>query len=84
MHHLTEHINQDILYLRNYQNILLSVLSRLEITYKFAQFLGGLGSSVIIKIKRKKLTEDYNCFSLIFRAKVIFSFVRKINFNMRL
>ena len=31
-----------------------------------------------MKIKRKKLAEDYNYFSLIFRTKACLSFVQKI------
>ena len=59
----------------NFQNISCSILSKPGITNKLAHFLKVLRSWAIIKLNRKKLEEDYNTCSTIFRASVILSSV---------
>ena len=54
----------EILFWGNYQNISCSILLRLGKTNIFSSFLKSFGSSAIIKIKIKKLDDDYNYFSL--------------------
>ena len=58
-------------YLTNCQNISCNILSKLGITNKLAHVLKGLRSWAIIKVTEKKLVEDYNSFSSIFRTSVI-------------
>ena len=55
----------------NYQSISCSILSQHEITNKLAHFLKGLKPWAIILVNRKKLAEDYNRFSSIFKTSVI-------------
>ena len=55
----------------NYQNVQCSILSQLGLTNKLAFFLEGLRS--YDQVKRKKLAEEYNYFSLIFKNSVILS-----------
>ena len=61
----------------NCQNISCSILSQHGITNKFAHFLKGLRSWAIIQVKRKKLAEDHNRFSSIFRTSVIILYFLK-------
>ena len=57
----------------NCQNISCIILSKHGITNKLAHFLKDLPmrSWAVIYVKGKKLAEDYNRFSSIFRASVI-------------
>ena len=57
----------------NCQNISCSILSQLGITNKLAHFLKGLMSLAIILSERKKMAEDYNRFSSIFKTSDILS-----------
>ena len=74
-------------FLTNCQNISCSILSQHGITSKHAHFLKSLRSWAVIEVKRKKLAEDYNRFSLIIRPSVIILFLENwsnaVNFNMR-
>ena len=58
----------------NCQNISFSILSKHGIKTKLAHFLKGLMSRALIEAKRKKLAEDYNRFSSIFKTSVILSY----------
>ena len=58
-------------FLTNCQNIICSILSQHGITSKHAYFLKSLKSWAVIKVKRKKLTEDNNRLSSILRTSVI-------------
>ena len=62
----------------NCQIISCSILSQHGITNKLAHFLKGLRLWAIIEVKRKKLAEDYNRFSSIFRTNVIILYFLKI------
>ena len=62
----------------NCQNISCSILSKHGIKTKLAHFLKGLMSWALIEAKRKKLAEDYNRFSPIFRTSVILSYFYKV------
>ena len=55
----------EILFLETYQTRSCSILSWLVITNRFSHFLKSVRSWVIIKIKIKKLNDDYNYLSLI-------------------
>ena len=57
------------------KNISSSIISQLGLTNNFAYFLEALKSWPIIEVKTKKLSEDYNYFSLIFSTSVILSSV---------
>ena len=61
-------------FLTNCQNISCSILSKHWIKTKLAHFHKGLMSWTLIEAKIKKLAEDYNSFSLIFRTIVILSY----------
>ena len=61
-------------HLTNCQNISCNILSKHEIKTKLAHFLKDLMSWALIEAKRKKLTEDNNRFSSIFRTSVILSY----------
>ena len=58
----------------NCQNISCSILSKHGIKTKLAHFLKGLVSWALSEAKTKKLAEDYNRFSSIFRTGVIVSY----------
>ena len=69
----------------NCHNISCSILSKHGITNKLAHFIKGLRLWAIIYVKRKKLAEDYNRFSSIFRTYFIFfeNWSNAENFHMR-
>ena len=58
----------------NCQNISCSILSKHGIKTEFAHFLKGLMSWALIEAKGKKLAEEYNRFSSMFRTSVILSY----------